>query len=142
MAATKRSSNFSRGEVGVLVEEVGRRKELLFGKHDSGIEVNNGAKKRAWESIAEAVSTAGNSVRDVNSIKKKWADIKSATKKKAAKHKMLSQKTGGGPPPPPMDELEEKVASLIGPAAIEGVAGGIDSTHFREYFLGWLNIYV
>ena len=137
MAATKHSSNFSRGEVGVLVEEVGRRKELLFGKHDSGIEVNNGAKKRTRESIAEAVSTAGNSVRDVNSIKKKWA-----AKKEAAKHKMLSQKTGGGPPPPPMDELEEKVASLIRPAAIEGVAGGINSTHFREYFLGWLNIYV
>ncbi|KAF4115411.1 hypothetical protein G5714_002900 [Onychostoma macrolepis] len=42
------------------------------------------SKRRAWERVAEAVSAVANSLRDVDGVKKKWADLKSAVKKKGA----------------------------------------------------------
>ena len=120
----RRSTNFTKEEVGTLVEEVERRRAVIFGRFDG--EISHAAKKRAWEGVAQAVSSSGTYLRDVGAVKKKWADIKCQTKKEAAHQRRLAKQTGGGPPPAELDTLEEKVVALIGEEVIEGIPGGFD----------------
>ncbi|CAL8259031.1 unnamed protein product [Arctogadus glacialis] len=69
--ACKRSKNFSKQELEVMVDEIIIRKRLLFGKLDSMITSEN--KKRAWAKVAQTVSAVADTgiVRDVNAVKKK-----------------------------------------------------------------------
>ncbi len=64
----------------ILIEEISARKKVLIGRLDDSISMQS--KRRAWERVAEAVSAVANSIRDVDGVKKKWADLKSAVKKK------------------------------------------------------------
>ena len=79
-----------------MVDEIIIRKRLLFGKLDSMITSEN--KKRAWAKVAQTVSAVADIgiVRDVNAVKKKWADIKSIVKKKGTERARELKKTGGG----------------------------------------------
>ena len=92
----RRSTSFMKEEVGTLVEEVERRRAVIFGRFHG--EASHAAKKRAWEGIAQAVSSSGCYLW-VGAVKKKWADIKCQTKKKAAHQRQRAKQTGGGPPP-------------------------------------------
>ncbi len=76
----KRNRNFTRQEMEVLIEEISARNKVLIGRLDNSISMQS--KRRAWERVAEAVSAVANSIRDVDGVKKKWADLKSAVKKK------------------------------------------------------------
>lgn len=79
----KRSKNFSKQELEVLVEEISIRRKLLLGKFDNvGVTAEN--KKRGWARVAQSVSAVGGFSRDAEAVKKKWADIKSQVKKKGA----------------------------------------------------------
>ena len=78
--SAKRSKNFSKQELEVLVEEVVSRRKLLNGKLDSVVTADN--KKRAWAKVAQSVSAVGEMERDASAIQKKWADVKSLVKKK------------------------------------------------------------
>ncbi len=79
----KRNKNFTRQEMEVLIEEISARKKVLIGRLDNSISMQS--KRRAWERVAEAVSAVANSIRDVDGVKKKWADLKSAVKKKRSR---------------------------------------------------------
>ncbi len=65
----------------VLIEEISARKKVLIGRLDNSISMQS--KRRAWERVAEAVSAVANSIRDVDGVKKKWADLKLAVKKRS-----------------------------------------------------------
>ena len=102
------------------------RKMLLLGKLTSGVTAES--KKRGWEMVAAAVSTVGGTIRDSESVKKKWADYKSTAKKKGAERFRELKKTGGGVANNvQIDQLEEKVLAVIGDTLIEGVEGGTDT---------------
>lgn len=119
---------FSSTEKEILVKEFKKRREILqCSFKDSG---SNEKKKAAWAIITEKVNAVGGFNRDTAQIKKKWADMKSLTKKKAADEKRERQKTGGGAAKPiVVSPLEEDIISTLGPTAISGITGGIDSSH-------------
>lgn len=62
-------------------------------------------------------------------VKKKWSDIKIATKRRVSALKRSQSQTGGGPPDPSLQLTpnEERVAALIGTVSLEGITGGGDT---------------
>ncbi len=95
----------------ILIEEISARKKVLIGRLDNSISMQS--KRRAWERVA-------NSIRDVDGVKKKWADLKSAVKKRSREIKG-AKRIGGGSPSIILDAFEEKVLSVIGDTAVTGV---------------------
>ncbi|KAK0133966.1 Myb/SANT-like DNA-binding domain-containing protein 4 [Merluccius polli] len=127
MEDAKRSKNFSRQELEVLVEEIITKKKLLLGRFDN-ITVTAENKKRGWAKVAQTVSAVG-FARDGPAVKKKWADIKSIVKKKAAERSRELKRTGGGKSSIQLDALEEKILGAIGETLVGGVEGGVDTGH-------------
>jgi hypothetical protein len=126
MAKRKRRANFSVDELEVLCNEVGQRKVALFDKFSDSI--SQEVKKKAWREISNRVSAVATVPRSSDDVRKKWTDWASIVKGKAAKVKRGQRKTGGGTDDSPkLTQLEERVAAIIGPIAIGGVPGGIDS---------------
>ena len=123
--SAKRSKNFSKQELEVLVEEVVSRQRMLMGKLDNVVTADN--KKRAWAKVAQSVSAVGETERDAIAIKKKWEDVKSLVKKKAAERARETSKTGGGTSSVKLDALEEKILGMIGESLVGGVQGGVDT---------------
>ena len=62
-------------------------------------------------------------------MKKKWSDIKLATKKRVAALKRSTTLTGGGQPDPSLTltQTEERIAALIGSVSMSGLSGGGDT---------------
>ncbi|XP_063062125.1 nuclear apoptosis-inducing factor 1-like [Engraulis encrasicolus] len=123
----KRSRNFSKQELEVLVEEVSMRKKLLLGKFDNMNGVTAENKKRGWARVAQSVSSVGGLNRDAEAVKKKWADIKSLAKKKGAERAREQRKTGGGVCDIHLDPLDDKIIAIIGEKSVTGEVGGLDT---------------
>ena len=85
-------------------------------------------KNHVWQAIAEKRSPSSScGLRDLCAVRKKWQEFKSQTKKKSAKVGRESMGTGGGAPGgTTLTPDEEKVLSIIGKTASEGISGGID----------------
>lgn len=63
-------------------------------------------------------------------VKKKWSDLKLATKRRVAALKHSSTQTGGAPAEPslPLSPTEEKIASIIASGSVGAIgAGGGDA---------------
>ncbi len=61
-------------------------------------------------------------------MKKKWSDLKLATKKRIVALKRTTTQTGGGQTDPiVLTPTEEHVAALIGSASITGISGRGDT---------------
>lgn len=107
-----KAAAFTAEEKDVLVEEFSKKKELLEGSFkDVG---TNSKKKEAWVLVCNWVNAVGGHNRDVKQVKKKWADLKSITKKKVAEEKRERIKTGGGSLiPRSITTVEEKIISVI-----------------------------
>ena len=106
----KRALSFTAEEMGVLVDEVWRHRDVLFGgtRGKKNITVKN----RVWQVIAEKMSPSSPcGLRDWGAVRKKWQEFQSQTKKKSA---FL------------LTPDEEKVLSITGKTAYEGISGGID----------------
>ena len=116
--SAKRSKNFSKQELEVLVEEVVSRQRMLMGKLDNVVTADN--KKRAWAKVAQSVSAVGETERDAIAIKKKWEDVKSLVKKKAAERARETRKTGGG-----MSSVKQRTERLGGEdfGSYRGISG-------------------
>ena len=95
--STKRSKNFSKQELELLVEEVVSRRKILMGKLDNVVTADN--KKRAWAKVAQSVSAVGEMERDASAIQKKWADVKSLVKKKLLRGRGRRGRQEEGRPP-------------------------------------------
>ena len=122
--SAKRSKNFSKQELEVLVEEVVSRRKILMGKLDNVVTADN--KKRAWAKVAQSVSAVGETERDAIAIKKKMGRRK-IPQKKAAERARETRKTGGGTSSVKLDALEEKILGMIGESLVGGVQGGVDT---------------
>ena len=108
------------------------------------------AKERGWQQIVEEVNAVSQVKRSKEEIKRKWTCIKSETKKKNSQHKRSLNKTGGGPVDlsNDPDETERVVLGILGPTAINGISGGIETTDLPNVnerggeirLLQWFNI--
>ncbi|XP_035233996.1 myb-related transcription factor, partner of profilin-like isoform X1 [Stegodyphus dumicola] len=118
----QRSSNFSVRELEVLVNSLESYKELVSGELGKSY-ANLNEQKEAWSEIAEILNSVGLGVkRTGQQVKNKWIDLKSRTKKKAAKIKNNHFGTGGGPSTNmKLSYVEEKVLALIGKTCVEGI---------------------
>ncbi|XP_062602132.1 uncharacterized protein LOC134263768 [Saccostrea cucullata] len=76
MSRQKRNPNFTNAEITILVEEVEKRKDVLFSKHNST--VTNQAKKGEWDHICSKVNSVNTSyISSAEELKKKWSAISS-----------------------------------------------------------------
>lgn len=59
-------------------------------------------------------------------MKKKWSDLKLATKRRVAALKHSGTQTGGAPADPslPLSPTEEKIASIIASGSVGALSGG------------------
>lgn len=123
---SKRAPAFTAEEMGVLVDEVWQHQDILFGgtKGKKNITVKN----HVWKAIAQKMSPSSPcGLRDWGAIRKKWQEFQSQTKRKSAKVRSEAMGTGGGAPGgTTLTPDEEKVLSIIGKTASEGISGGID----------------
>ncbi|KAL2079809.1 hypothetical protein ACEWY4_025553 [Coilia grayii] len=127
-----RKPNFTSQELNVLVDEVEKRRLVLFSKLKNS--VTNAEKKEAWQEVAEHVNSVGLGYRrDGANLRNKWRDYSSVVKCKAAALRREQQKTGAGRTTvPDLTPLEERVLGVLGQEAVEGVPGGIDVCAMRR----------
>ena len=108
------------------MDEVWQHRDVLFGgtRGKKNITVKN----RVWQAIAEKMSPSSPcGLRDWGAVRKKWQEFQSQTKKKSVKVRRESMGTGGGAPGgTTLTPNEEKVLSIIGKTASEGISGGIN----------------
>ncbi|KAJ8010139.1 hypothetical protein DPEC_G00071880 [Dallia pectoralis] len=73
---------------------------------------------------------------DPAQVKKKWSDLKIATKRRVSALKRSQSQTGGGPPDPSLllTPTEERVAAFIGTVSLEGITGGGDTDDIYGLF--------
>ncbi|XP_046374464.1 uncharacterized protein LOC124147755 [Haliotis rufescens] len=120
-----RKVNWMPIEVDILIQEVEKNHHILFSAFCNT--VTNVQKKKIWTDIAQKICANSLVKRDEKDIKKKWTDIKSQARRKAASLKREICATGGGPPPQPLNEVEERIVSLIPSCQIDGCEGGLES---------------
>ncbi|KAL2079803.1 hypothetical protein ACEWY4_025547 [Coilia grayii] len=114
-------------EVSALVTEVFDHRSILFSRFKTS--VTNADKKTAWAEVTGRVNAVGQGyTRTVEEVRIKWRDFSSATKKKAAALRREREQTGGGSTSlAPLTPEEERVLAVLGPEAVEGIPGGIDT---------------
>ncbi|KAL3213582.1 hypothetical protein MRX96_035314 [Rhipicephalus microplus] len=120
-----RQPNFTKEELAILVDgyEANRRAIENRGEGPRGSQ----AKHRAWDDITATLFAVSGIVRTPAEVRKKWCDVKSATKARAAAVRCSQAKTGGGPEDvPPLNEFETLVANALDPEAISGISGSMD----------------
>ncbi|XP_063043018.1 myb-related transcription factor, partner of profilin-like [Engraulis encrasicolus] len=124
-----RNPTFTPQELNVLVDEVEKRREVIFSKFKST--VTNADKNRAWEEVADRVNAVGLGYkRKAELVRKKWRDYSSNTKVKAAALRREQQRTGGGPPSAEgLSPLEERVLGVLGAEALEGTPALVPTIH-------------
>ncbi|KAA0723921.1 hypothetical protein E1301_Tti015391 [Triplophysa tibetana] len=118
--------NFSELEIETLTTQVGNHSLVLFGSLKSG--VKGGHKKAIWKKITDVVNSVGIESRTPAEVKKKWSDLKLATKKRVAVMKRIME-TGAGQPDSSLVlmPIEERIAAIIGLPSVSGISGGGDT---------------
>lgn len=125
--------NFSKEEIDILLLALQETTASISGELGKQFktpeEIN-----QAWESVLRIVSSVGTAKeRTVAQLKSKWCDLKYRTKKKLAEQRNDFKQTGGGPRSvPPLTDTEEKILSLIGESAVDGivpVTGDLTAQH-------------
>jgi len=126
MDTKKKSANFTKIEVDMLVDEVEENREILFGKLSSTLTAH--IKHSVWEKITNKINAVSGVVRTEKSVRKKWADMSSLMKKKEAARRREMHATGGGECSggTAQSDTDKKIIGLLCDEAIEGIVGGID----------------
>jgi len=126
MEPKRKSCNFTKPEIDVLVAAVECHKNLIFGKLSSAL--TSDMKRTCWRDITDTVNAvSGGAARTEKAVKKKWTDMCSLIKKKEAARRREMNVTGGGENSClPLSSTELQVVALLADEAIEGVCGGTD----------------
>ena len=126
----KRRPNFSGKEEEVLIASVREFEELIVSKHRNA---NANAKKvMAWSTIARKVSAVGVAMRSKEECRKKFGNLQSTTKAKAAKLAKSTKMTGGGPPSQPLTSMEEQILETLAQESVLGISGGLDTSDVTD----------
>ncbi|XP_034320423.1 nuclear apoptosis-inducing factor 1 [Magallana gigas] len=125
-AKRQRKMNWDPKEEVVLVEEVSKREQLLFGKLD-GPGRTTVDKGNAWKEVMDLLNAGNvNSQRTVPEIKKKYQNIKQKAKEKRSA--ILHPRTGGGKKPSSPNQSEQLLLdNLEGRPSLCGLPCGIDT---------------
>ena len=116
----ERKGNFSDGELSCLVEHYSQHAAILQCKLSNA--VTNKRKQQIWEGIATEVNARGADRRTVAELKKKWAEMKSASLRILSERR--NPKTGGGKKIPEPWFLTYVLDVLgVNTALVDGIAG-------------------
>ncbi|XP_062480839.1 myb-related transcription factor, partner of profilin-like [Pezoporus occidentalis] len=121
----KRKPNFTLQEIDILMSEVLKYEQLLFGAAAST--VNAYEKQKIWWRITNKINAAGRNQRDIGEVKNRWRGLRRRANDKITRHRQERQGpaprapprpgtgTGSGPGPPELGP---------GPASAWGQRGG------------------
>lgn len=125
----KRSPNCIETELQTLLDEVEKRKNVLFSKLSNV--TTNSAKKKVWDVIYCRINAINPSDhrRSVEEIRTSYMSL---TNKKASLNRREARKTGRGPSPEDLSPLQDKVIGIIGEIPIEGIDRGTDTCSVAE----------
>ncbi|XP_061186913.1 myb/SANT-like DNA-binding domain-containing protein 4 [Saccostrea echinata] len=118
MSDSTRKSNWSAGEISLLVDLVSERKDVLRGRFSPAL--TSADKAGAWEAIATSINAIGGNGHTTKEVKKRQ-DIQSSTKKKEVERKRVAMKTGGGPPPEDIKDWEKRIIEIISDKDLYGI---------------------
>ena len=126
MSKKVKAANWVHEEIDVLLEEVHSNKETLFSK--LGGFITQETKNSIWESITRKVNSVSKSQRTAETCKKKWIDMKYATRQNELHRAQQLKLTGGGPcSSQQRSPYDTKIIAIIGPVSVEGIPSGVDS---------------
>ena len=77
----KRKPKFTKDELEALVNEVGKRKDMLFSKLSDVL--SNQKKQNEWKVVTDRVNAMGNAQRTPSEVRRKCTDWSSAVKSKS-----------------------------------------------------------
>ncbi|XP_068900664.1 uncharacterized protein [Tenebrio molitor] len=117
----RRAKNFTHSETSVLVTEVEKRRQVLYGPL-RGPSLTQFHRDRGWEQVLSCVNAVAPTLRTVGDLKKKFKDLKSRVKAKANVYKQEVEKTGGAYKVPPFSALEKKILSFLETESNEGTS--------------------
>ncbi|KAJ1079786.1 hypothetical protein NDU88_000023 [Pleurodeles waltl] len=122
----KRKKRFSEEELSILVEEVTRNYNRLFGK--AAMKVPESAKKAIWVRIQSRVNAVGITHRTVDEIQRRWYDTRRRTKEKIFINISEEEGTEAGlGQPMPLTHAESLGETAVSPEAGH-VLVGIDTS--------------
>lgn len=125
-ADRKRKRKFTERELQILIEEVHKEHDKLFGK--SSMQVPEGHKRKIWLRIQELINAIGVTSRSIDDLKKRWYDLRKVAKERVSERRKHAAKSGAGvstvPAPTALDLLVE---STLQPETISGI-GNVDSS--------------
>lgn len=119
MASKSKKKNFTSSEIEVLLSEIQKGKSVIFSSVSRGIK--GPAKAKEWEKITSAVNAVSPVGRTVPEIKKKWFDMKMASKKRLATARCSMTATGGGQGEVCVTEMDEKIRAIMGDVSVSGI---------------------
>ncbi|XP_041354421.1 nuclear apoptosis-inducing factor 1-like isoform X2 [Gigantopelta aegis] len=122
----KRRPKFNSLELEALVDAVSIYQNTIYAKF-CDFETNS-KKHTAWVSVTASVNAVSTVRRSVDEIRRKWRDWSSVIKNKEQRRRRAQNNTEGGNRIITMAPVEEKVVTIIGKTAIEGINCGTDSS--------------
>ncbi|XP_054837040.1 t-SNARE domain-containing protein 1-like [Eublepharis macularius] len=111
----KRKPNFTLQEIDILMSEVLKYEQLLFGAASTN--VNAYEKQKIWWRITSKINAAGRNQRDIGEVKNRWRGLRRRANDKITRHRLQRQaqspaerpyaahRKGGGSEPPGQPEL-------------------------------------
>ncbi|XP_069061972.1 ribose-5-phosphate isomerase-like [Pleurodeles waltl] len=116
----KHKLKFSEQELEVLMVEVVKNHDQLFGKHSLPVPEN--AKRKMWTDIQTKIFVVGVVQRSNEEIRKGWYNLHSHAKERVASRLKEARSTVGGPPTQtPSTPMEDMVESTLLPETVSGV---------------------
>ncbi|XP_034623663.1 myb-related transcription factor, partner of profilin-like isoform X3 [Trachemys scripta elegans] len=85
----KRKPNFTLQEIDILMSEVLRYEQLLFGA--SSTNVNAYEKQKIWWRITNKINAAGRNQRDIGEVKNRWRGLRRRANDKITRHRQERQ---------------------------------------------------
>ncbi|XP_033925673.1 myb-related transcription factor, partner of profilin-like [Melopsittacus undulatus] len=94
----KRKPNFTLQEIDILMSEVLKYEQLLFGAAAST--VNAYEKQKIWWRITNKINAAGRNQRDIGEVKNRWRGLRRRANDKITRHRQERQGPAPRHPPP------------------------------------------
>ncbi|XP_053107123.1 uncharacterized protein LOC128325419 [Hemicordylus capensis] len=85
----KRKPNFTLQEIDILMSEVLKYEQLLFGAASTN--VNAYEKQKIWWRITNKINAAGRNQRDIGEVKNRWRGLRRRANDKIARHRLQRQ---------------------------------------------------
>ncbi|XP_014342095.1 DNA-directed RNA polymerase III subunit RPC6 isoform X2 [Latimeria chalumnae] len=118
----KRKLNFSSEETDLLIEEILKHEDALYGR--GSVKVTPYQKDKIWRDIQFKINSLGYCEREVEDLKRRWRDLRRRCKERVAKLRRSHQATDDGPSTThDISRREQIIVATLTEEAVQGVSG-------------------